>query len=241
MFKKFTHRATDQEEIIDDFTLTGAAIEDTFASIEKVNRWLGGNRVLVDSLAGILRHPAFEHNGKDRLIIHDLGCGVGDGLCALARWSRKREQPVAFYGLDANPYVVELARKRASAYPEIQFRVQDIFASDYSLKGVDIAAFNLCLHHFTDAEIRCLLKKCRDAGVRAVLINDLHRHWLAYYLFEVVCLVFRSPRIARLDGLLSIRKGFTRPELGRLAKDLGARDHFLRWRWAFRYQCVFFW
>lgn len=240
MFKKFARRATDEEEIIDDFTLTGQAIEDTFASIEKVNRWLGGNRVFVDSLAKTVRHPAFA--GKDTsLTIYDLGCGIGDGLCALADWSRKRDLPMAFHGLDANPYVVELAKEKAADYPEIQFRVQDIFSPAYSLQGVDIVTFNLCLHHFREEEIRHLLHKCREAGVRAVLINDLHRHWLAYYLFELVCWVFRSPRIARLDGLLSIRKGFTRRELRRLAGDLGVRDHLLRWRWAFRYQCVFFW
>jgi hypothetical protein len=136
--------------------------------------------------------------------------------------------------------VVELAEKGAKDYSELSFEVQDIFSESYSLRGTDIATFNLCLHHFTESEIRQLLNRCRDAGVKAILINDLHRHWLAYYLFEIVCLIFRSPRIARLDGLLSIRKGFKKRELQQMAKDLGVKDYRLRWRWAFRYQCLFF-
>jgi hypothetical protein len=142
--------------------------------------------------------------------------------------------------VDANPYIVEHARSRSRDFPEIRFERRDILEPAFDLTGVDIVTFNLCLHHFNDREISVLLGKCRTGGVRAVLINDLHRHWLAYLLFFLFCMVLRSPRLARVDGLLSIRKAFRREELIALARDVGAERFHLGWRWAFRYQLVLF-
>lgn len=229
----FKKRAT-EKEIIDDFSLSGTEITDTFDSIEKVNIWLGGNQVLVDSFRKcIQRLPA------KSVVLHDLGCGSGDGLLSLAQFARKRQIPTQFIGVDANSYVIEIARSRSQNFPEIKYQVQNIFAEAYQLKGVDIATFNLCLHHFTEAEIEQLLHKCKVEGVKAIIINDLHRHWLAYYAFHLVCWVFRSPKIAKDDGLLSIRKGFKRGELLQMAQNITPK-YYLRWRWAFRWQLLLF-
>lgn len=236
MIRTFKERAQ-EAEIIDDFELSGTEIEQTFDSIEKVNIWLGGNQVFVDSLKKVLRHPALKN--KTNLLLHDLGCGSGDGLVSLAKWSRKQQKSIQFLGLDANPFVVQLAKERSKKYAEIKFKTQNIFAEDYVLKGVDIVTFNLCLHHFESGEINGLLQKCKADGVHSILINDLHRHGLAYYLFYLVCWVFRSPNIAREDGLLSIRKGFKRKDLVQMAEDLGAA-YELKWRWAFRWQFILF-
>jgi hypothetical protein len=141
--------------------------------------------------------------------------------------------------VDANPFIIELAQKNAAAYPEIKFQVENIFSPAYQLNQVEIATFNLCLHHFSETEIDQLINKCKVDGVKAIIINDLHRHWLAYYSFYVVCWLFRSPRIARVDGLLSIRKGFKRKELINLAKK-SASSYQLRWSWAFRWQLLLF-
>jgi hypothetical protein len=236
MFQTF-HTRAQEAEIIDDFALAGEEIEKTFNSIEQVNIWLGGNLVFVNSLKKVLRHPAIQH--KEDVLLHDLGCGSGDGLVSLAKWARKQSRNIRFLGLDANPFVIQLAEKRTGDFPEIHFQTQNIFADTYRLKGVDIATFNLCLHHFEPQEIEVLLLKCKADGVHSILINDLHRHWLAYYLFQLVCWVFRSPKIAKEDGLLSIRKGFKRKELIQMAESLGA-SYQLSWRWAFRWQLILF-
>lgn len=229
----FKNRAT-EKEIIDDFTLSGSEITDTFASIEKVNTWLGGNQVLVDSFRRCLDRwtPA-------PIQLHDLGCGSGDGLISLAKFAHKKNCEVQFTGIDANAHVIGLARQQSKKFPEIEYRVQDIFAEAYQPYNVNIATFNLCLHHFSAEEIRQLLQKCKAAGVSAVIINDLHRHWLAYYAFYLVCWLFRSPKIAKDDGLLSIRKGFKRQELHTMAKEISS-EYSLRWRWAFRWQLLLF-
>ena len=179
-----------------------------------------------------------EWRSKKSVVIHDLGSGSGDGLRAIANWGRRRGHSLQITGLDANRHIVDYARKEAADFPEIDFEVTNVFDSAYQLDGVDVATFNLCLHHFSDQDILELLQKCKTGEVKAILINDLHRHWLAYYLFMLVCIVFRSPKIARLDGLLSIRKGFKKSELLNIAQQLAPSKIFLRWRWAFRYQFI---
>ena len=94
------------------------------------------------------------------------------------------------------------------------------------------------MHHFKEAEIIGLFQKMRDDGVKSIVVNDLHRHWLAYSLFNLLCFVFRYPRVAWLDGSLSIRKGFIRSELKNLALAAQLTPIHISWKWAFRFQMI---
>ncbi|MEO0337968.1 MAG: methyltransferase domain-containing protein [Bacteroidota bacterium] len=236
MFNSFKTRS-EEAEIIDDFSLEGEAIEATYKSIEGVNTWLGGNLVLINSLKKVVQglRPT-----KALIQLADLGCGSGDGMAALALWAKKRNINITFTGYDANPFVVLLAQQNGAKHPNIKVRKADIFTADCDLSEVDIATFNLCLHHFTDREIQQLLEKCKAAGVQTIIINDLHRHWLAYRLFSLVCFIFRVPEIPRKDGLLSIKKGFKRQELQNMAQSIGSYKYDLKWKWAFRFQLLIF-
>ena len=71
-----------------------------------------------------------------------------------------------------------------------------------------------------------------------VVINDLQRSKLAYYLFKGFSAIFIRTAMARRDGLISIGSGFTREELQDFAKDLPMVQHRIRWKWAFRYVWV---
>ncbi len=236
IFQKFNHRSA-EKEIIDDFSLTGEDIIRTFKTIERVNSLLGGNRILVDGVKQIL--PQLPESKKP-IHLYDLGCGSGDGLRAIARWARRNGTSLKLTGIDANPFIVNYAKEQASAFPEIRFLQTDIFDEDFALQDADIITFNLCLHHFSEEENTILLNKCKTEGVRAVLVNDLHRHWLAYYAFGAFCRLTGAGDIARKDGLLSILKGFKKKELEDLGQKSGISDPVIRWRWAFRYEMALF-
>ncbi len=236
IFQKFHHRSS-EKEIIDDFSMTGEEVLRTFKTIERVNAVLGGNRILVDGVKQIIRRLP---ESKDPIRIYDLGCGSGDGLRAIARWGRKDGVRLELTGIDANAFIVNHAKEQARNFPEIRFLQRDIFDADFTLAGADIITFNLCLHHFTEEENMFLLNKCGAEGVRAVLVNDLHRHWLAYYAFGVFCRLTGANTVARKDGLLSILKGFKKQELQELGQKSGIPSPLVRWRWAFRYEMALF-
>ena len=67
-----------------------------------------------------------------------------------------------------------------------------------------------------------------------VIINDLHRNPIAYYLFKFITL-FEKNEMTKKDGLTSILRGFKREELEAFAKKINCKSR-IKWRWAFRYQ-----
>lgn len=237
LFQKFRNRST-EEEIIDDFSMSGEEVIRTFRTIEMVNTLLGGNKVLVSGVRKLVRQLGA---GAQPIRIYDLGCGSGDGLRAIARWGSKNNIPLQLTGIDANKFIVDHAREKARSYPEIEFIQQDIFDDACTLEKADIVTFNLCLHHFTEEEQLSLLEKCRTEGVSAVLINDLHRHWLAYYCFALFCRLSGANEVAREDGLLSILKGFKKKELLALGRQASVLEPATQWKWAFRYEMLLKW
>lgn len=239
MFAKFRERSH-EEELLDDFKLGGKEIEDALVNIERVNTWLGGNAVLLDGFKQLLNTEVFKDHQSKPIVLRDIGCGGGDGLRTIVDWTRKQKMNIKAQGHDANQNVVLFARQHAKDYPEIEFKQHDILSADYNFKGVDILCCSLFLHHFTDEQITDLIKKCFDDGVKGVLINDLHRHWLAYYLFRLICKIFRAPEITIEDGSLSVLRGFKKTDIDRLIKNIRPNKSDIQWRWAFRYQVLLY-
>ena len=80
-----TKQRTDKEELMDDFSVGGDLLRDTLDKLEKINRWLGGNKVTVNGLKELLKNYPKE---KEVLIV-DIGCGHGDILRDIAKFGRK--------------------------------------------------------------------------------------------------------------------------------------------------------
>ena len=73
-------------EIMDDLSVNGVELERTLKAIERVNKWLGG---IKNGLASVNRAL----NSLDRnapISIIDMGCGSGDFLSALRKWSNEQ-------------------------------------------------------------------------------------------------------------------------------------------------------
>jgi len=236
MFIDFSQRAR-QEELMDDLDIRGPELEGALQSLERVNRLLGGHRLILRGLNELVQMTG-HHWSEDRPCrILDLGCGGGDTLLAIARWGERRGIPMQLTGWDANPHTVRYARSRCATDPNIEIHRADVFAEPFPEK-VDVVLCSLFLHHFAEPEICRLLDKVRQAGIPGVLINDLHRSPMAYSAFRLFCAIFRVPYMARHDGLLSIRKGFCRADWKTLVPPAEAYAYNLRWQWAFRWQVL---
>ena len=231
-FQSFKHRAQG-EELMDDFALEGIELKQTLDVIEYINRWLGGNSVLIKGLS-----PIFQTSKTKKWRILDLGCGSGDGLRKLAQWLQKKSYQFELLGIDANAFTVAYAQEKAMHIPNIKFKQQDVFDDSCSFKDYDIVICGLFLHHLSTEDQKVFLQKCHQANIQYILINDLHRHWLAYCLFQLICFIFNVPKMVKYDGSLSIKKGFTKKELETLVQNSPYQVQQLSWRWAFRYQLI---
>lgn len=237
MFNSFKHRAT-EIEIMDDLSMKGELLAQTLEEIELVNRFLGGHQVAINGLKKTI--PKIANTNKQPLNIADLGCGGGDTLKAIADWAKKHEISLQLYGIDANAFTLKHAQKNtpASSYPNIHYLQQNIFSSNCSFDGYDIIICSLFLHHFNEAELLQFFQKCHTSKIKALLINDLQRHWLPYYLFKLLTYLLRATPMTKTDGLLSIRKGFTHQELNKIFQQSHVPHYTLKWKWAFRYQAI---
>ncbi|MBL7703142.1 MAG: methyltransferase domain-containing protein [Ferruginibacter sp.] len=226
------YRST-EEEMMDDLSMEGEMLRKTLDQIAAINKRLGGNKATIKGL-----HTLLENEPKDTAIsIIDLGCGSGDMLRAVADYGRKNNFTFKLTGIDANEYTVNYARKLSADYPEISYTKMDIFSDEFSGISFDVAIATLFFHHFTNQEIEKLLIPIVNKTRTGVVINDLQRSSLAYYLFKGMSFFISNPMVKK-DGAISVLRGFKKKELIAISNKLKDTACSVRWKWAFRYQWI---
>jgi 2-polyprenyl-3-methyl-5-hydroxy-6-metoxy-1,4-benzoquinol methylase len=233
MIEFSTKYRSEQLELMDDFQFQGAEMEALLGDLRRINKWLGGYNTTLSGIRKLMNM----HGEKNEITILDLGCGDGEMLRVCAGSLKSKGIEFKFIGLDANPHIIQEAKRRSVGHPEIEFITMDVFSEAFESLEYDIAVCSLFLHHFKDEQLIVLLKKlCTHAKVGSV-INDLERSRIAFVLFKIVSTLFVRTRTAKNDGLISIARAFKKKELEAFSKKLNAR-HFINWKWAFRYQWI---
>lgn len=220
-------------EMMDDFSMEGEELRDALDKLAGINKLLGGNRVTLQGVKELITLRPEQRSYK----VVDIGCGNGDMLRLLADFAIEQSLNFELIGIDANAFTIAHAASLSAIYPNISFRCEDIFRSP-SDEQFDIVLCTLTLHHFPDQEIVELLRIFKKKTALGMVINDLHRSKLAYYLFQAVCFVFGLNRMSREDGLISILRAFKKGDLKMYSRQLGLSDVSIRWKWAFRYQWI---
>jgi 2-polyprenyl-3-methyl-5-hydroxy-6-metoxy-1,4-benzoquinol methylase len=229
---KFAQRSY-QKEIMDDLEVGGEVLEQTLRELKTINRLLGGNTVTTCGLEDLLAK-----NPETAVTIADIGCGGGDMIDVMHDWAKKARIEARFVGIDANPNIIRRAAKNLADRPNVTFKVQNIFDPKFSTDKVDILTCTLFTHHFTQDQLGEMLLSFRKKANLGIVINDLHRHPLAYYSIRVLTRFFSKSPMVKNDGPLSVLRGFRRHEWEALLQESGFRKFEIRWKWAFRWQVV---
>ena len=228
----FANRSIDPE-IMDDLNYAGSMMDQTLRELEIINRWLGGNAVTIDALNRIVGG-----SGKRRLEIADLGCGRGDMLRHIQRWAKRRHLEVSLTGIDANPYIVQAARNNLND-ETVSLESVNILSPEFESLHYDVVIGTLFYHHFTDHQLVTFFSKLRKQCRVGFIINDIHRHPLAYYSIKLLTQLFSRSDMVKFDAPLSVLRAFTKSELENILRAAGCTSYNLNWRWAFRWQiCV---
>lgn len=225
---------SDEPEIMDDFALEGEILRDALDKIASINKLLGGNNVTLHGVKTLINHLQHEKE----ISILDVGCGNGDILRTLADYGQKNKINFKLTGIDANAFTIKHAEGLSTTYQNIRYECIDIFSDAFKAKDFDIILCTLTLHHFKDSEILALIDSFQKQAKLGIVINDLHRSKLAYYLFNAICFIFKLNEMSRKDGLVSILRGFKKADLQRYSTELKFKNFSIRWRWAFRYQWI---
>ncbi len=226
-------KRSEEVEIMDDLAISGEVVDQTLRELDTINRLLGGNQISISAFKKMV-------SGNSQFTFTDLGCGGGDIMMAMARWSRKKKLDASYIGIDANPNIINYARKNASHYPEVRFEAINILSESFRSLKPDIIHCCLFTHHFSNQELVSLLRQFRQQARLGVIINDLHRHSLAYWSIKILTRVFSRSSMVRNDAAVSVARGFKRNELKQILLEAGIQQYQLRWKWAFRWKLIFY-
>ncbi|HET6244554.1 MAG: methyltransferase domain-containing protein [Bacteroidetes bacterium] len=218
-------------ELMDNPYVPDADVRIALVEIEFINRYLGGNNLLVNALSKV----GFT-NGTTLM---DLGCGSGDMLRIISNFALKNKlSSYKLFGVDINPSMTSFAESRSKAFPEIEFINIDIW--DEKLFGFkpDIIINSLFCHHFDDDQLVLLIKRMYNLCGKVIIINDLHRHWFAYYAIKCLTFLFSKSYLVKYDGPLSVARALTKAEWMKLLFRAEVYNYQINWKWAWRWQII---
>jgi ubiquinone/menaquinone biosynthesis C-methylase UbiE len=194
-------------ELLDTGEAPPAEVARSLADLRRINRWLGGRRVLLQILKQEVRR-----SGLPQFSFLDVGAGSGDlAEAVLARFPAAR---AVLCDLKPQHLPGAPGLKVAAAAGHLPF----------CDRSFDFVSASLLLHQLRDDDVIRVLRSFRRIARRAVLINDLERHWLPLLFIRLTGAVFARSRLTRHDAPASVRQGFRPEELQRLARAAGFHD-----------------
>jgi 2-polyprenyl-3-methyl-5-hydroxy-6-metoxy-1,4-benzoquinol methylase len=228
----FTSRSS-AIEIMDDLDCKGEVVDQTLRELDFINHWLGGNAVTINAVKTVWKSIP-----KDQTItIADLGCGSGEMLRILARLAKKENRKVELKGFDANSNITNFATDHSKDF-DISYHAVNVFSPEFQQQKFDIILATLFMHHFTEIELVSLFASLKNQTATSIIINDIHRHPLAYHSIKLLTKVFSRSAMVKFDAPLSVLRAFTKAELQTILRKAGITNYALTWKWAFRWQLI---
>lgn len=207
MFTPARQRGT---EILDDPNADPALALRSLRDIALANRLFGGQRAVARDVVTLLRlHPA----GAEPVTLLDVGTGLGDVPAAAARRAGARGITLRTIGLERTPALAAAAAARCRMTV-----AGDALQLPFASGSVDIVTCSQVLHHFDGDEADQLLRECTRVARMGVVVGELRRSWLAVAGIWCSSFLLGFHPVSRHDGMLSVRRGYTRAELRALVE-----------------------
>lgn len=226
----FSERSSELE-LMDAPDLPVDEISATLDELAVINSVLGGYGPSVGGVRSLLPR------GCRRVRILDVGTGGGDIPRRIARWAERRGIDATVVGIDLSEPTVEYSRRKSEGRTGLEFRCADVRDLRPG-ERFDIVHAALTLHHFDDESAVDVLRTMGSLARWGVVINDLHRHPVAYHSIRWLTRLLSRSRLIRSDAPLSVLRAFRRGELVRLVARAGLPPARITWRWAFRWQVI---
>ena len=216
-----------QKELMDADNIPVGDIAQNLKELNIINSRLGGHAITIKGFRSFLKDKAAP-------VVCEIGCGGGDNLFAIYRYCIKKNIRASFIGIDLNPDCIAFAKQQ---YPQLpcQWICSDYADTQFGENRPDIIFSSLFCHHFTDEQLVPLLQWLQQNSRSGFFINDLHRHWLAYYLIKYITKIFSKSYMTKNDACLSVARGFTKNDWSHLFRKAGIKQYRITWKWAFRY------
>ena len=225
-------RRSESAELMDDPTIVGTELTEALRQLRWINTLLGAFWPTLEGVDTLWR----EAGKPGRLRIVDVGAGSGEVNRVLLRWA-------AFRGVVLDIAVVDIQHdtcREAAQYNQTEPRIHvvqgDLFHPPF--RRCDIVTASLVLHHFANDQLPGIFGALLGVARLGVVVNDLHRHALAWLLIRAATRVLSRNRMIRNDAPLSVQRGFRDADLRQLREQPGLEALHWGWRPFFRYLIV---
>ena len=170
--------------------------------------------------------------------IMDVGCGAGLFILHLSQLFPKMK----FHGVDISTEAIDMAINEKSKFntdtKNVRFELLPQPILNYEENSVDVVLATMVCHHMSDEELVVFLKQAEHVARIKVIINDLHRHSIAYWFYRIFSPILFKDRLITHDGLISIRRGFIRKELKALLERANICRYQIKWCFPFRWRAI---
>lgn len=195
-------------EILDDPATDAGVVRRSLEDVSLANALFGGRRAVLRELARM-----FQRARGASLTLLDVGTGSGDVPDAARRLASRAGVRLQTFGLEASQVLAQSARSL-----ELPMVRGTALALPFRDRSVDIVICSQLLHHFEDGPASRLLRELDRVARRAVVVSDLRRSWLAAAGIWLVSWPLRFHPVSRHDGVVSVLRGYTVPELRSLVE-----------------------
>jgi SAM-dependent methyltransferase len=219
-------------ELMDDLSIGGGELVEALAQLRRINRLLGAAWPIVEGVARLWRAAG----GPARLSILDVGAGSGDVNRRLLAWADRRGVQLELTLMDIHPDTCAVAAAYYQDEPRVRVSQGDVF--QLTPRQADIVTASLFVHHFPAGQLPEVFQAMLRAARLGVVVNDLHRHWLAWSFIRAATGLFSHNRMIRHDAPLSVWRGFQAADLEALRATPGLQLLTYAWRPLFRYLVV---
>jgi ubiquinone/menaquinone biosynthesis C-methylase UbiE len=186
------------EELMDDLSRPLEEFDQAYRELASINRKLGGIRAIERFLP--------QRSGLSVLDVAAGGCDIGDALVESRR--------CRVVSLDLNPMGLRHSRHTMPV-------VGDGTVLPFRDGTFDAVICSLSFHHLTDEQCAQVLREMWRTSRGCVLVNDLHRHPVAYISIRILADLFSKSVMVKNDGPVSVRRAFRPSDLKEIARKAG--------------------
>lgn len=218
---------------MDDPSLDGNTHRHALASLRRIN-WLSrSDRTVWQTILKQARS-----NSPERpLTILDIAAGGGDLAIRLASLAKRDGVSVVIDGCDISPTALGFATDHAVAAQRnnVRFFQCDALHQPFPRPEYDVVMCSLFLHHLNESDSILLLQRMKAAATQLVLVDDLRRTRLGYWLAWLGCRILTRCHVVHADGPMSVEGAFTSSEALNIAAKAGLAHAVLQNHWPQRF------
>jgi ubiquinone/menaquinone biosynthesis C-methylase UbiE len=197
--------------------------ERSISDVVVANRLFGGTRAVLAELRPLL--PALPREAT----LLDVGTGLGDIPARARSLAARAGVALRTVGVDAAEELVRAGRRHGGCGV-----CGDAMALPFATGSVDVVTCSQLLHHFSLEDGARLVHELDRVARRRVVVSDLRRSYVAAAGFWAASWPLAFHRVTRHDGVVSVLRGFTAPELRTLVQGAVGTAPLVRHRLGWR-------